>query len=220
MDIEGLGEKLVAALIEADLVHDISDLYVLDHRAVAGLERMGDKSARNLLEAIQASKKNPIFRLLFGLGVRHVGAHLAEVICEHLPSLWDLAEKSTDELEGIAEVGPTVARSISEFFSDQRNRAVLRRLEKHGVNLTQDSIKPRAGSTSLQGLTFVITGTLSEPRDHFKQIIQAAGGKVTASVSAKTSYLLCGSDPGSKLAKAESLRVKVITEEELLALIG
>lgn len=214
MDIEGLGEKLVESLVSNGLVKELPDLYSLELDDVAALERMGEKSAQNLLDGLGKSKRNPIHRLLFGLGVRHVGAHVAEVVCSEIESLRDLSKMSVDDLEAIPEIGPTVAESIHSFFTNPKNLEVLERLEAAGVRVNQPRRKKKAGPQPFEGLTFVITGTLSGSRDHFQRLIQEHGGKTTGSVSKKTDYLLCGESPGSKLDKAEKLGVRVIDEEE------
>jgi len=220
MDIEGLGEKLVESLVSSGLVKELPDLYSLRLEDVAALERMGAKSARNLLDGLEKSKQNPIHRLLFGLGVRHVGSHVAEVICREIERLWDLKDLSVEDLEAIPEVGPTVAESVHSFFANPGNRDVLKRLESLGVRVRQPKKKRKHGPQPFAGFAFVITGTLSKPREEYQRLIEEHGGRATGSVSKKTDYLLCGDSPGSKLDKANALGVKVITEQEFLRLLS
>ncbi len=218
MDIEGLGEALIDQLVTTGLVKGLVDLYRLEYAALANLERMGDKSSRNLLEALEKSKANPPHRLLHGLGVRHVGEHVAEVLLDQVEDLRDLGKRSSGELETIPEVGPVVAESIRTFFEDERNRAVLDQLAELGLNFQRSQATATTGSETvprnLEGLQFVLTGTLSKyTRDEAKDLIQARGGRVTGSVSKKTDYVICGTDPGSKADKAETLGVKILDEE-------
>lgn len=217
MDIEGLGESLIDQLVSTGLVKGLVDLYRLEFDSLANLERMGRKSSENLLEALEKSKANPPHRLLHGLGVRHVGEHVAEVLMDQVEDLRDLGRKTQEELESIPEVGPVVAESIRTFFEDERNRAVLDQLAQLGLNFTRSRSAVAEGepvSRHLEGLQFVLTGTLSKyTRDEAKDLIQARGGRVTGSVSKKTDYVICGTDPGSKADKAEALGVKIIDED-------
>jgi len=222
MDIEGMGEKMVALLVEQQTLHSIPDIYRLHQQreSLIELPRMGEKSVDNLLAGIEASKRQPLDRLLFGLGIRYIGAHVASLLAGEVESLWDLADMSAERLEQIEEVGPRVAQSIVDFFASETNREVLRQLEALGLNF-QGVRRIRAeGPAPLEGKTFVITGTLSRSRDEIKAMIQAAGGKVTGSVSAKTDYVVAGESPGSKLSKAEKLNVAILDEEGLRKLIG
>ncbi len=212
LDIHGLGEKLVSQLVEKGLVHNVADLYRLERRQLAELERMGEKSADNLLREIEQSKHTTLARLIYGLGIPHVGEHLAKVLAEHFGSLEALENAREEELLAVPEVGPETAREIRAFFSVPDNRAVLRRLLQSGVKPRVER-RPRAGP--LAGKTFVITGTLSRPRDEVARAIEAAGGRVASSVSKNTDYVVVGIEPGSKLDRARELGIRTIDEEEL-----
>ncbi len=219
MNIDGLGDALVVQLLEKGLVRTIPDLYALEFDKLADLERMGPKSARNLLDRIEESKTRDLARLVFGLGIRHVGERLAQTLAAHFRSLEALASASADDLVGIDDVGPRVAESIRFFFSQRESRKLLEGLEKAGLNFK--SGEKKAAAAPLDGLTFVLTGTLAGfTRDEARERIESLGGKVASSVSGKTDYLVAGEDPGSKLDKAEELEIKVIGEKELRALLG
>ncbi len=212
MNIEGMGESLVNQLADSGLVKDIADIYELNKTKLLTLERIGDKSAENLLAEIEQSRKLPLERVIFGLGIRFVGERTAEFLSEHFGSMDALVNASVEELQEVNEVGPRVAQSIHEFFAEPRNRKLVERLRKH---LTFTG-KKRDRGTALAGKTFVITGTLANySRDAAKKLIEDAGGKVTGSVSKKTDYVIAGDDPGSKLEKARELGVKVVGEKEL-----
>jgi DNA ligase (NAD+) len=181
---------------------------------MSALERMGEKSIGNLLEAIEGSKRRPLWRLIFGLGILHVGVTASRALAEHFRSLKKLMEASVDELQMIPDVGEVVAQSIHQFFQEKHNRQVIARLEKLGV---RPQIEPRHEQTAdspFARSTWVITGTLSQPREEIAEMISARGGKVSGSVSKKTSYLLAGEAAGSKLDKAKKLGVRVIDEAE------
>lgn len=212
MDIEGLGEALVDQLVEAKLVKDIADIYILTEEQLLTLDRMAEKSARNLLAGIEASKTRDLWRLIFGLGILHVGAGAARQLQNHFTDLDALAAATTEQLLTIDEVGDIVAASLVDYFAKPENRERLEKLRAHGLNFKAPERAPIV-ETALRDKTFVITGTLSLPREHFEEIIRQRGGKVSSSVSKKTDYLLAGSDAGSKLAKAEKLGVPVLDEE-------
>jgi DNA ligase (NAD+) len=215
MNIEGMGEVLVNQLADSGLVKDIADIYELSKTKLLTLERVGDKSAENLLAEIEQSRKLPLERVIYGLGIRFVGERTAEFLSEHFGSMDALMKASQEELQEVNEVGPRVAASIHEFFSEPRNRKLVERLGKY---LTFTG-KKRERGTALAGKTFVITGTLANySRDAAKKLIEDAGGKVTGSVSKKTDYVVAGDDPGSKLDKARELGVNVIGEKEMVAL--
>lgn len=226
MDIEGLGPKLIVALVDNGLVSDLPDLYRLDVARVAALERMGEKSARNLIQGLERSKQQPLDRLLFGLGIRHVGAYVAQLLAAEVTSIWDLAEMDREKLTSIHGIGDEVADSVLSFFAQERNVAVLRTLEELGVNVRRvpvirDSETGRAPEQTFAGATVVITGTLAAmDRATAKQQIEARGGRVTSSVSARTSFLICGASPGSKRDKAMELGVPILDEKEFLDRIG
>lgn len=221
MDIDGLGEKTVALLVEKKLIQSIPDIYRLEsHRQeLIALERMGEKSTDNLLAGIEASKQRPLTRLLFALGIRHVGAHVASILVAEIDTLWDLKFKTREQLEEIQEIGPTVADSIVSFFEQEQNIRILEELENLGLNFKSERRPRPAVATPLQGKSFVITGTLSRPRDEIKAMILDAGGKVVGSVSSKTDYVVAGEDPGSKLAKARQLGIPVLNEAAFRSLL-
>jgi len=221
MDIEGLGDVLVAQLVSSGLVKTLPDLYRVQHGQLLCLERMGERSALNLLDAIQASKKRPSSRLLFGLGIRYVGSHVADVLSRQVRDLWELKEMTVEQLESIPEIGPVVATSVHAFFQDEQNVEVLRQLEQFGLNFEGARTDQEPAVTRhLAGKTFVITGTLEGiSRDEAKALLQQHGAKVAGSVSKKTDYLLCGAEPGSKFDKANKLGVTVLSFEQLNKLI-
>jgi DNA ligase (NAD+) len=217
MDIEGLGEALVTQLVEQGLVKRVDYIYALDEAALSGLERMGKKSIQNLLEAIEASKKQPLWRLIFGLGILHVGATAARELADFFGTLDALRDASVEELQRAPNTGEIVARSIKDWFSDPNNRALFDALRKHGLNF--GSGKEEQLDDKLVGTTWVITGTLSEPREAFADLIRRHGGRLTSSVSGKTNFLLAGTDAGNKLDKARGLGLRVVNEEEFRRLI-
>jgi len=217
MNIEGMGESLVNQLADRGLVKNIADIYELNKDKLLTLERIGDKSADNLLSEIQQSRKLPLERVIFGLGIRFVGERTAEFLAEHFGSMDDLMKATVEELEEVNEVGPRIAQSIHEFFAEPGNRKLVERLGKF---LNFKGVKKLRG-TALAGKTFVLTGTLPNySRDAAKKMIEDAGGKVTGSVSKKTDYVVAGADAGSKLDKARELGVKVIDEGEMEKLVS
>jgi DNA ligase (NAD+) len=242
MNIEGLGEALVAQFLghtlaeasattdESDeetvaeaptreaLVHSIADIYDIRKEDLLGLERIGEKTADSLLEQIERSKKAPLNRVLLGLGIRFVGERTAQLLASHFGSMDAIMEASAEELEAVNEVGPKVAEAIVEFFSAKRNRELVEGLRKAGLTFTAQK---KVISSELEGLTFVLTGTLPNlTREEAKERIEAAGGKVSGSVSKKTSFVVAGEEAGSKLDKAQSLGVKVLDEAGLLEMLG
>ncbi|MCB9743136.1 MAG: NAD-dependent DNA ligase LigA [Alphaproteobacteria bacterium] len=221
MDVDGLGEKLANQLVDAGLVKNAADLFRLELGPVAALDRMAVKSAQNLLDALEAAKARPSERVLFALGIRHVGESTARDLMQAMRSLDALMEASVAELEAIKGIGPAVASSVHKFFHDPTSRAFVEELRSLGVQFPPLEDEPEAaGPQPLAGLTFVITGTLpSLGRNDAKSMVEAAGGKVSGSVSAKTSYLLAGDSAGSKLTKAQSLGVPVIDEATFLGMI-
>jgi DNA ligase (NAD+) len=217
MNIEGMGDALVNQLTDRGLVKSVADIYQLSKQDLLGLERMGDKSAQNVLDEIENSRKLPLERVIYGLGIRFVGERTAEFLAQHFGSLDALMQASVEELQEVNEVGPRVGQSIYEFFQEPKNRELVERLRKAGLTFTG---KKRERGTKLAGKTFVLTGTLANlSRDEAKKMIEDAGGKVTGSVSKKTDYVVSGADPGSKLDKARELGVNVIGEEDLLQLV-
>jgi DNA ligase (NAD+) len=214
MDIEGLGEMMVEQLVNQELVRDVSDIYELTAEKISILERMGEKSISNLLEAIESSKTRPLWRLIFGLGILHVGVSASRALADHFRSLEKLMDASADALQRISDVGEVVAQSIQQFFREKRNRKIIERLEKLGV---RPRIEPRRAQTAdspFARSTWVLTGTLSQPREEIAEMIIQRGGKISGSVSKKTNYVLAGEAAGSKLDKAKKLGVRVIDETE------
>lgn len=219
MDIEGLGEKWCIALYKAGLVKDVADFYYLTKEQLLTLERMGEKSATNLINAINASKSRPLSRLIFALGIPHVGSEIAETLAKHFKSLDRLAEASLDELQSIPTIGPKIAQSIISFFSEPKNRNIIKKLEEAGVKTKEEVVE--AKPLPLSGMEFVITGKLhSFTRAQAEAKIKELGGTVGSNVSRKTTYLVVGADPGSKLERARALGIKLLTEEEFIKMIG
>ena len=218
MDIEGMGEALIEQLVAAKRVKDPGDFYTLKSEELAGLDRMAEKSAANVVAGIEASKKSDLWRLLFGLGILHVGAGAARALARHFGSLEKLAAANEDELRSIHDIGDVMAASIAAWFRDSENQMLLRRLQEAGVNLRAHHAAVPAGGTELAGKTFVLTGTLSVSRDEIAERIRAAGGKVSSSVSKKTDYVVAGENAGSKLESAQRLKVTVLTEADFAKL--
>lgn len=220
MNIEGLGEALVDQLVSAGLVRDYADLYALTAEQVAGLERMGPKSAANLLAELDKSRGADLWRLLHGLGIRHVGEGGAKALASHFGSLDQVRAASVEALEGVSDVGPVVARSVKSFFDEPRNAALVNRLTVAGLNTTARSAALEGPRGSLAGLTFVITGTLETmTREEAVAAVERLGGKVTSSISRNTSRLVVGRDAGSKLARARALGITELEEPAFRALI-
>jgi DNA ligase (NAD+) len=220
LDIEGLGEKLVDQLVERGFVRRLSDVFRLDAATLAGLERMGDKSAANLVANLERARRTTLPRFLIALGIRHVGETVADLIAAHFGDLDPIQKASREELEAIEGVGPTIAESVVRFFADPRNAAEVKELRALGIAWETASLGPRVAQR-LAGKTFVLTGGLAGmTRVRAKKRIQALGGKVTGSVSKKTDYLVAGVDPGSKLDKARRLGVEVLDEAAFEKLLG
>ena len=219
MDIEGGGEVLVRQLVQTGLVRDVADLYSLRLSDVAGLERMGEKSARNFLDGVEASKQRDMWRVLFGLGILHVGAGVAKALGRGFATLDYVFAAGVDQLTECEDVGEVIAQSVVQWHGDPRNQKLLERLRKAGLNFNSQLYHPKAKAGPLAGKTFVLTGTLPNlKREEAAAKIEAAGGKVSSSVSKKTDYVVAGADAGSKLDKAQKLGVKIIDEAELLRL--
>jgi DNA ligase (NAD+) len=217
LDIEGLGEKLVEQLVDRGRIHSLAELYTLGVEELAEYDRMGRKSAENLIEAIAQAKRPQLNRLIFALGIRHVGETTARDLALHFSSIESLMHASLDALLTVPDVGPVVAGSIARFFAEPHNQEVVRALREQGVE-PQASEAPR--SAGLAGKTFVLTGTLPTwSREEASSRIVAAGGKVSGSVSRKTTYVVAGEEAGSKLEKATELGVAVLNEEGLKALL-
>ncbi|MBL7645171.1 MAG: NAD-dependent DNA ligase LigA [Candidatus Hydrogenedentes bacterium] len=221
MDIEGLGPALIEQLVNRANVHDPADLYQLDAATLSNLERMAAKSANNLVTAIEASKSRTLKHLLYGLGIRHVGSRLAEILAEHFGSMDALMAAQLDELKGVEEVGEVVAQSVVDFFDLPANQSLVARLRDSGLCMTEQRRDASEMNEHIAGKTFVVTGALSQfTRDEIHERIKALGGKASGSISAKTDYLIAGEKAGSKLAKAESLGVPVLTEDDFQRMLG
>jgi DNA ligase (NAD+) len=212
MDIDHLGTAIVDQLVDTGKVKSFYELYDLQLEDVSTLERMAEKSAENLIGAIAESKKAGLARLVFGLGIRHVGQRVAQVLAQTYGSMDTLSKAPYEDLEAIDEIGPRIAESIREFFGEKHNQKELCKLKQHKLVMTEEK---KAGGGSLAGKQFVLTGTLENmTRDEAKKKIIEAGGRVTSSVSAKTDYVLAGTDPGSKLTKAQKLGIAILSEKE------
>ncbi len=218
MNIDGMGEAVVVQLMEKELVRSVADLYSLTSEKLLTLERIGQKTADSLIAEIERTKKAPLDRVLFGLGIRFVGERTAQLLADAFGSMDALLAATPEELERVQEVGPRVAAAVHEFFAEERNRKLIERLRTAGLTFTAEK---RKRSAKLEKLTFVLTGTLPTlSREEAKERIEAAGGRVSGSVSKKTNYVVAGDDAGSKLDKARELKVPVIGESELLEMLG
>ena len=221
MDIEGLGEAMVSQLLAHNLIHDQADLYKLDMEKLLTLERMGNKSAQNLLDAIVESKKRPLSNFIFALGIRHIGSQIAELLADQFNSLEDLMNAKADDLKNVEGIGQIIAEALEEYFANKENSKLIQRLIKVGV---QPEVKVKADKSkyaqTVVGKTFVLTGTLATmDRTEAEKLIKVHGGKATSSVSKKTDYVVAGESAGSKLTKAQELGIKVIDEEGLKKLL-
>lgn len=221
LDIKGMGEKLVHQLVDRNLVHSVADLYNLTTEKLCELERMGQKSAQKLIDAIAQSKNQPWSRVLYGLGIRHVGSVNAQLLTQKYATVEQLANAKQSDIEGIYGIGAEIAQSVYQWFRIDANQVLIERLQDAGLQLAAtEEASIDTGNQKLSGKTFVITGTLpSLTRDEAKDLIQKAGGKVTNSVSKKTDYLLVGEDAGSKLEKAQALGISQLTEAQLLEIL-
>jgi DNA ligase (NAD+) len=221
MDIDGVGEKLCQALFEAGLIKDAADLYYLTREQLLGLERMADKSVSNMLKSIENSKNRPLARVIFALGITHVGEQYAELLAERFNTIDDLAKASQEELSTIPSIGPKIAESIVAFFRQKGNRRIIEKLKKAKVKLETEKVKEaKPEELPLSGLEFVLTGKLEFfSRSEAEAKIKALGGKAGSDVTRKTSYVVVGADPGSKLAKAKKLGIKTLSEAEFLELL-
>lgn len=214
-NIEGLGESILTELYNDGFIHDIADIFELKNRyqELIVKERFGEKSVQNLLDAIEESKQNSLDKLVFGLGIRHVGAKVSKILVEHVPSLDELSEQNVEELTAIDDVGSAIANSVVDYFNDEKNLKIIERLKKYGLNMEYHSSKTK-NTTFFTDKTVVLTGTLNEfSRNEAKTIIENMGGNVSSSVSKNTDYVLLGDNPGSKYQKALSLNIEIIKEE-------
>lgn len=218
LDIEGLGERLVDQLVDRNLVRTPADLYTLDEATLAGLERMAEKSATNVIAAIDKSRNTTLARLIYALGIRNVGETTARDLAQHFGTLEKLAVADAEALQQIRDVGPVVAQSVAQFFAEPHNLEVIDRLRQAGVRY--EPVVPKPASGAVEGRSFVLTGALSGmSRDEAKALIEAAGGRVSGSVSKKTDFVVAGSDAGSKLEKARKLGITIIDGQQLLSLL-
>ncbi len=217
MNIDGLGVKIINQLVDLGIVQTAADIYSIPFDTWARLDRMAEKSAENMVRAIQKSKSSGLERLIYALGIRHVGEHTSKLLVRHLGSIDGIRNASRDRLLAINEIGPEVTESVTGFFNNYDNNTIIERLKSAGVDM---SPRENTGSGALQDKTFVITGTLSIPRQECQRLIEENGGKSTSSVSRNTDYVIAGSSPGSKLDKAKRMGVTVVSEGEFFALIG
>jgi DNA ligase (NAD+) len=218
MDIEGMGEAIVEQLVDKRLVADYADIYGLKFDDIVKLERMGEKSAKNLLKGIEDSKKQTLSRLIYALGIRHVGVHAADILAQEFASIDNLAKQTPEGLTAIDEIGPVMAESIYEFFSLPQTKKILVKLKDTGVRMEE---RPKKGSGKLAGKTFVFTGSLEHfSRTEAQDIVKRLGGRVSSSVSKETDFVVRGQEPGSKYTKAKELNINVITEKEFKKMIG
>jgi DNA ligase (NAD+) len=217
MEIDFLGEKTVAQLVERGLVRDLSDLYRLQKKDLLELDGFAEKSAENLVKAVEASKKAPLDRFLYGLGIGNVGQHVAHVLASHFGSLDPILDAREDELLSVHEIGEEVARSVVDYFANGKNRQVIEDMQRNDLDLVWEASQKEK---TLSGTRVVFTGTLSKlQRDEAKRMVEERGGRVTSSVSRNTSFVVVGEDAGSKAEKARELGVKVVSEDEFLALV-
>ncbi len=218
MDIEGIGEKLAEALLKAGLIKDVGDIYTLEEEKLIGLERMGKKSADNVLKAIEESKKRPLSRVIFALGIRHVGSETAEILAKHFGSIDRLAQSTAEELMEVPTIGPTIAESIVAFFRQKPNQDVIKKLKEAKVTMREEAARPR--ELPLAGKEFVVTGKLDScTRTEAEARIRELGGLVGSSVSKKTDFLVVGADPGSKLDRARELGTAQLDEKQFLDML-
>jgi len=220
MKIDGLGFRVVEQLVAKNLVHDVSDLYRLTTKEIVELERMGPKSAENLVREIDASRSLEFWRLLFGIGIRHVGERTAQILARHFGSVERLEQASLEELERVHEVGPKLAESIHQFFKEPQNRALVERLRSAGLPMKSAAVEQSKTVQAFEGKTFVLTGTLDTmTREEASTLIESRGGRVSSSVSKKTTYVVAGRDAGSKLEKARDLGVTILDEQQFRTML-
>lgn len=218
MDIEGLGTKLTDQLVDKGLVKDVADIYYLKKKQLVELERMADKSAQNIIDAIEKSKTKPLSKFLYALGIRHVGETTAEDLARHFPKLDEFFHLSEEDLMKVEGIGPEVAASVHQFFHDKKNKESIERLKKAGVKVIEPKLREKG---KLAGKTFVFTGTLKAyGRDEARNLVESLGGMTASSVSKKVDYVVVGEDPGSKFDKAKELGIKTLTEEEFKKMIS
>ena len=216
MNIEGFGDKLIEQLVDKGLIKDVSDIYKLDKETLIGLDRVGERLAENLLTSIERSKGTTFAKFIYALGIRHVGEFVAKLLAERFKSLDNLRKAKKEELLAIDGVGEEIAESVVSFFSEKRNLRTIESLLSSGVHFEEEGGKIE---TKIAGKSFVFTGTLSKPREYFKELVEGKGGIVRNSVSKNLDYLVVGENPGSKLRKAQQLGVNIIDEKQLLSLL-
>jgi len=218
MDIDGLGIKLIDQLVDKGLIKDVADIYYIKKEELIELERMADKSAQNIIDAIEKSKTKPLGKFLFALGILHVGETTAEDLAGHFPRLDDFFHLSEEDLMKVEGIGPKVSASAVQFFRDKKNRESIERLKRAGIKLIEPKAKEKG---KLAGKNFVLTGTLKTfGRDEARNLVESLGGITASSVSKKVDFLVVGEDPGSKADKARELGIKILTEEEFKKMIG
>jgi DNA ligase (NAD+) len=220
MDIEGLGYMTVMSLLKEGLIQDPADIYSLTAEDLSRLDGFAEKSIENLLRAIEASKDRPIWRLLVGLNIRHVGSHVAEVLASAFRSIDAIAAASEDEIDAVPEIGPTVAATVRAWFDEEENLGLIEKLRKAGVRL-EDEAPPDTGPMPLEGTTIVLTGGLDTlSRDEAARLAQQAGARVSSSVSKKTDFVVAGENPGSKYDQAVKLGIEIVDEQEFVRRLG
>jgi len=218
MDIDGLGVKLIDQLVDKGLIKDVADIYYINKQKLIELERMADKSAQNIIDAIEKSKTKPLSKFLYALGIRHVGETTAEDLACHFPRLDDFFRLSEEDLMEVEGIGPEVAASVHQFFRDKKNKESIELLKKAGVKVIEPKVKEKG---KLVGKTFLFTGALKTlGRDEARNLVESSGGMTTSSISKKVDYVVVGEDPGSKFDKAKELGIKTLTEEEFKKMIG
>ena len=219
MNIDGLGENIISQLLERNLIHNIADIYTLKFEDIASLKKNGKKFAQNLIDSINTSKENDLYRLITALGIRHVGVKASKILARKYKNIDNLMEANSEELAMINDIGPIVANSIREFFIQEQTIDLITKLKQEGVNTR--SLEEEISDNRFEGKTFVLTGSLEKyTRGEIIDIIEKMGGKTSNSVSKKTDYVVAGEDAGSKLKKARDLGVTVLTEEEFETLRG
>jgi DNA ligase (NAD+) len=219
VNAEGVGPKIIAQLTERGMVHDPADMYFLTRDDLLKLERMGDKLAENILAAIASTKHPPLSRLIYGLGIRHAGEHVAEVLAERFGSLERLAEASEEELAHTLEIGPVIAQAVAIFFRQEQTQRLLERMRKAGIRPEAPTAAPARAGGPFAGKTVVFTGTIGIPRSEAEAIVKTQGGTAASSVSKSTDFVVAGESPGSKCEKARELGVTILTEEEFRRMI-
>jgi len=220
LDIDGLGEKLVEQLIDNGLVKQLPDFYRLQHDELIKLERMGEKSAQNLLAALEKSKQTTLARFIYALGIREVGEATAKTLANHFGNLAAIMKATDEQLQAVNDIGVVVAQHIITFFQQTHNRDIIQDLQNLGVTWNDINVNLEPQDESLAGKTYVITGSFTQPREQIKAQLEAKGAKVSSSLSKKTSALIAGEKAGSKLSKAEQLATPILNEEDLGELLG